>query len=343
VRTDPLPASAAVPLIIDTDLGFDVDDALAICMAHALHDAGEAKLLAVLHNSGFPGGIGGASALSHYYHHDEEVALGAYKGPFGRDRDSRPPGSEWKTGPYVPMLLREFEAPVKSSSDVADAVHTYRSALASAADGTVAIAAIGFATNLDALLRSPPDATSHLNGTELVARKVRRVVYQGGWYAARHTPRDLQRRVPADEFNWGCGRRWFGPSLVGCEGTAAYVVSHMPPNVEQIFSEVGLLFPTGGRLLQCAPRTSPCRRALETTLREWGQDPANGRASWDQIVTLAAVRGVEGVRGHKGGAGGINIVDRGGTNHWQPGFGSPQTALRSTETSGLADGSFSIT
>lgn len=60
-------------------------------------------------------------------------------------------------------------------------------------------------------------------------------------------------------------------------------------------------------------------------------------------MTLAAVRGVEGVRGHKGGAGGINIVDRGGTNHWQPGFGSPQTALRSTETSGLADGSFSIT
>ena len=88
------------------------------------------------------------------------------------------------------------------------------------------------------------------------------------------------RRVPADEFNWGCGRRWFGPSLVGCEGTAAYVVSHMPSNVEQIFSEVGLLFPTGGRLLQCAPRTSPCRRALETTLREWGQaispHPANG-------------------------------------------------------------------
>ena len=64
VRTDPLPASAAVPLIIDTDLGFDVDDALAICMAHALHNAGEAKLLAVLHNSGFPGGIGGASVVA---------------------------------------------------------------------------------------------------------------------------------------------------------------------------------------------------------------------------------------------------------------------------------------
>ena len=69
---------------------------------------------------------------------------------------------------------------MKSSSDVADAVTTYRSALASAADGTVAIAAIGFATNLEALLRSPPDATSHLNGTELVARKVR-VTWRRGW------------------------------------------------------------------------------------------------------------------------------------------------------------------
>ena len=53
-------------------------------------------------------------------------------------------------------------------------------AVPSAADGTVAIAAIGFATNLDALLRSPPDATSHLNGTELVARKVR-VTWRRGW------------------------------------------------------------------------------------------------------------------------------------------------------------------
>ena len=102
MRMDPRPLSAAVPLIIDTDMGFDVDDVMAVCMAHALHDNGEAKLLAVLHDSGYPGGIAAASVLSHYYGHDEEVSLGAYKGPFGHDRESSPPGRLWRTGPCMP-------------------------------------------------------------------------------------------------------------------------------------------------------------------------------------------------------------------------------------------------
>ena len=57
-------------------------------------------------------------------------------------------------------------------------------------------------------------------------------------YASRHPPSDLAKRKPQDEFNWGCGRRWFYP-IAGCEGTAAYAVAHMPASVEQIFSEVG--------------------------------------------------------------------------------------------------------
>lgn len=52
------------------------------------------------------------------------------------------------------------------------------------------------------------------------------MAWQGGWYPSRHTAADLGSRVPKDEFNWGCGRRWFGPSLEGCDGTAAYVVAH---------------------------------------------------------------------------------------------------------------------
>ena len=34
-------SESAVPLIIDTDASFDVDDVVAICMAHALMDNGE--------------------------------------------------------------------------------------------------------------------------------------------------------------------------------------------------------------------------------------------------------------------------------------------------------------
>ena len=199
-----------------------------------------------------------------------------------------------------------------------DAVALYRTLLAAADDGSVAIAAIGFATNLAALLKSPPDSTSPLNGTALVARKVRIVTWQGGWYASRHPAADLAKRKPEDEFNWGCGRRWFAP-IAGCEGTAAYAVGHMPTSVEQIFSEVGFLMPTGDTLMQCAESRHPCRAALAATKRAWHQDPSGGRASWDAMVTLMAVRGPEGVRGSKGGVGGTNVVDQGGTNHWRVG------------------------
>src|SRR6202047_2746994 len=44
-----VPATAAAPLhvIFDTDMGNDVDDALALAMLHALASRGEVKLLAV--------------------------------------------------------------------------------------------------------------------------------------------------------------------------------------------------------------------------------------------------------------------------------------------------------
>src|SRR5205085_11191369 len=40
-------SAAPVPVIFDTDMGNDIDDALALAMLHALQTKGEAKLLAV--------------------------------------------------------------------------------------------------------------------------------------------------------------------------------------------------------------------------------------------------------------------------------------------------------
>ena len=122
---------ARVPLIVDTDMSFDVDDVMAVCMAHALHDNGEARLLAIVHDAGYPEGVHAASVLSHYYGHDD-VPLGAYKGAFGRDLDHP---TKWKTGDYVPTLTSgRWAAPITSSAQVADAVVAYRRALAAADD-----------------------------------------------------------------------------------------------------------------------------------------------------------------------------------------------------------------
>ena len=39
----------------------DVDDVAALCMTHALMDRSEAELLAVVHNTGLPTGVGAIS------------------------------------------------------------------------------------------------------------------------------------------------------------------------------------------------------------------------------------------------------------------------------------------
>ena len=38
-----------VPIIFDTDMSIDTDDVGALCVAHALEDLGESRLLAVVH------------------------------------------------------------------------------------------------------------------------------------------------------------------------------------------------------------------------------------------------------------------------------------------------------
>jgi hypothetical protein len=69
-------------LIIDTDLSIDVDDVGMLCAAHALQDLGEARILAVLHDSHVTYGIGAVSVINRYFGRDG-IPLGAYTGPVG--------------------------------------------------------------------------------------------------------------------------------------------------------------------------------------------------------------------------------------------------------------------
>ena len=152
LRRRPLGNAMPIPLIVDTDLSTDVDDAGALCVAHALADRGEATLLAILHNSGLAAGVGAISAINHYYRRDD----------------------------FVDPLVAEFPGPVTNSSQVPSALRVYREALKAADDHSVSLVSMGFLTNLLALLRSPPDATSPLSGLELVQRKVRKLTVMGG-------------------------------------------------------------------------------------------------------------------------------------------------------------------
>ena len=125
-----LVAAIAVPqkLIIDTDIGGggcnDVDDVIAVSIANALADNGEAELLAVVQNTA-PVECAGAISVLNTYYGREHVPIGAY--------DIRTPNATLEMEdplPYVPAIVEGFPLRIKNTSQAEDAVAVYRRVLA---------------------------------------------------------------------------------------------------------------------------------------------------------------------------------------------------------------------
>ena len=241
--------SAPIPLIIDTDIGGggcrDVDDVAALCMANALVDNGEAELLGIVLDTKPPPCAGVISVLQQYYDR-AHVPIGAYKGSDLRDDVMLS---------YVPLLVKGWPSPIKNSTHVASSVDVYRRLLAKQPDKSVAIASIGLLTNLAALLRSPPDQHSALDGRQLIAKKVRRLAVMGGKY-----PSSIGQGC---ECNF-CAAYNGGHDHQVASAASAYVAAQMPPEVPVLYSgfNVGIQVQTGGVLSSCTPPTNPCRAAF---------------------------------------------------------------------------------
>ena len=285
-------SAAPVQLIIDTDMSTDVDDVAAVCMANELMSMGEAEILAVVHNTGLPTGVGAISVVNHFYGRDH-IPIGAYKGEF--DNPTTAPAGSWShnksAGPYVTDLLQRFESPIRNSSQVPTALEVYRNVLAKAADHSVMISSIGFLSNLAELVLSPPDKYSPLSGAELIARKVKGIGVMGGGYPTHP--------VFGGEWNFAGGHSPDAccsnpPCPTHCTAEWTYDwISHWPSSVPIMFSgfEMGVQIMTGLPLAEgCVPASNPCRAAFED-YSAWDKN-CPPRMSWDPATTLWAVRGV---------------------------------------------------
>ncbi len=162
------------PLIFDTDIGNDVDDVLALGMIHALETRGECKLLAVTITKDHDLAAPFADAVNTFYGRSD-VPIGVCRSgvtPESGKFNSLAEVKDEDSYRYPHDLLSGKQAP--------DAVTVLRAALAAADDGSVAIAQVGFSTNLANLLDSPPDEISPLAGDELVRMKVKLLSIMAG-------------------------------------------------------------------------------------------------------------------------------------------------------------------
>lgn len=168
------PKSEAV--IFDTDMGNDVDDALALAMLCRYADEGKVTVLGVMVNKNDVASAEYIDIVNTYYGYGD-TPIGVAEKPVDTSAD----GVNIDGMNFVTAVSKmDFPRTVRDYSALPSAVRLYRGLLSAQPDHSVTIISVGFSTNLAALLDSPADDISPLPGKELMAKKVKCVSAMAG-------------------------------------------------------------------------------------------------------------------------------------------------------------------
>lgn len=171
------PTVGPVPVIFDTDMGNDIDDALALGVLHALQSRNECKILAVTLTKDEPSAAAFCDVINTFY--------GRGDIPIGVVKDGKTPEPSNYTGPVADRKVGQdylYPHDLVSGNDAPDAIRVLRQVLAGAEDHSVVMIQVGFSSNLARLLDSPADDVAPLTGKELVAKKCRLLSMMAGWF-----------------------------------------------------------------------------------------------------------------------------------------------------------------
>ena len=165
-------------IIFETDMGNDIDDALALDMLYKFDTERQVRLLAVMLNKDGDFPLKYIDLMNTWYGHPR-LPIGRCA---PREKDIQPAPS------YTQVVVQErdslgrplWERSLKDYSQLLPAPVLYRKLLQKAKNHSVTIVSVGFSTNLAALLDTKPDDISPLSGEELVREKVDRLVVMAG-------------------------------------------------------------------------------------------------------------------------------------------------------------------
>lgn len=177
------PAAEPVRLIFDTDMGNDIDDALALAMIHALESRGECELLAVTLTKDHPKAAPFVDAINTFYGRGEI--------PIGVVRDGVTP----EEGKYLGSIADrsgDFPRDLTDGSQAPEASGLIRKILSEQPDGSVVIVQVGFSSNLAKLLDSVADRA-------LLEQKVKLLSLMGGDFPPSRAEYNIKVDLPASQ------------------------------------------------------------------------------------------------------------------------------------------------
>lgn len=158
-----------VPVIFDTDMGNDVDDALALAMLHSLESRGECRLLGVTVTKDNPWAAVYVDLVNTFYGRGQ-TPVGMVKGGVTPESSPMIQSPSERRRPDGTLV---YPRRLASGAEAVEAVALLRRLLAAEKDGSVVIVQVGFSTNLARLLDAPADL-------ELVKRKVKLLSVMAG-------------------------------------------------------------------------------------------------------------------------------------------------------------------
>ena len=175
------PLSRPVKLIFDTDMGNDIDDALALGVIHALQSRGECELLAVTLSKDNDFAAPFCDLVNTFYGRGQ-ILLGVVR------NGKTPEDSRYLTDTVKASDNGQPRYPRKlqSGKDAPEAVGLLRKTIAAQPDRSVALVVVGFSTNILRLLDSSADQHSPLTGKELVTQKVRLLSMMAGMFSEKN-------------------------------------------------------------------------------------------------------------------------------------------------------------
>ena len=176
-----LAGAAPVRVIFDTDMGNDIDDAVALAILHALESRGEAKLLAVTITKDNPQAAAFVDLVNTFYRRPEI--------PIGVVKSGKTPADSAML--RVPVEKKRADGSMvypRRLADAPEATALLRRILERESDGAVVFVQVGFSTNLARLLDSAP---------ELVARKVRLLSVMAGAFPAGKPEYNVKTDIPS--------------------------------------------------------------------------------------------------------------------------------------------------
>ena len=281
------PADEPLRLIFDTDIGNDVDDVLALGVIHALQSRGECQLLAVT--------VTKDDELAGPFVDCVNTFYGRGNIPIGVVRNGVTPGH----GKFNILANQkdagEFRYPhdLLSGHDAPEATGLLRRILAAQPDHSVAIAQVGFSTNLSRLLISQADEHSTLSGVDLIKQKVKLLSVMAGAFAPINGKRHLEYNVVKDI------------------PMAKQLAADWPTPIVYSGFEIGISVPYPAVSIERDYRYVKHHPLAEAYVLY--NPPPHNRPTWDLTSVLYAVRPDRGYFGIST-AGTVVVADDGGTD-----------------------------